>query len=280
MYNEDFYKNADALKAELGNALERVKECQGIVHQITNNVTIHDCANVVLAIGASPIMADNPEEVKEIVAYSKALVLNIGTLGVDAKEAMLIAAKSANKRNIPIILDPVGVGASKLRRKLVTQLLKKYSINIVRCNVSELMAIYNENYVAGGVDSHIKVSTNIIEMAEKVAQQYNTVVAVTGVVDYVSDGLHSYSLHNGVDSLPRLTGTGCMTSALVGAFLTTNDSLIAAIAGISYMSIAGELAKLECGTNEGLGTFSICLHNALSTITSEVFTNKVKIEYL
>lgn len=266
------------IKKWLGDSLFNLRKNKGLVHAITNNVTIHDCANVVLAIGASPIMATHPEEVAEVTELSKSLVLNIGTVEVGTEASMLKAGKRAEELKIPVIFDPVGAGATAIRRRLSTELPAQFPIAVIRCNASEIMAIYNTSYRAGGVDALIGNTNEILEIAKKVAEKYHTVVAVTGETDYVTDGKTSYALHNGVALLPRLTGTGCMTSALVGAFLTAANPLIAAIAGISYMSVAGEIANARMNSDDGLGTFAIYLHDAISTITVEQFQQMVTIE--
>lgn len=247
----------------ISEALYKVHEAHGIVHQITNAVTVRDCANATLSIGASPIMADNPDETADITALSQALVLNIGTIQPNTREAMLRAGHRANALGIPVLLDPVGAGATPVRREAVYALLTELQISVLRCNAGELAAVFDATYQLGGVDAPADVP-NIDEMAKEVARRYKTVVAVTGAVDTVTDGNVLYHLHNGVSLLPKLTGTGCMTSALTGAFLTANEPLIAAICGISYMSVCGEDAYARMSWEDGLGTFSIYLHDAMS----------------
>ena len=271
------HNNSYITASQLGEAVTNLRNRRGIVHQITNNVTIHDCANVVLAIGASPIMATHTEEVEEVTSLSQALVLNIGTIEEGVEYAMLLAGKSAMQANIPIVFDPVGAGATALRRRLSREIPEKLNIAVIRCNSSEIMAIYQVSYTAGGVDA-VDTDLPVKEAAIAVAKKYNTVVAVTGESDLVTDGEHTVTLHNGVDKLPLLTGTGCMTSALVGAFATANSPFVAAVAGITCMSVAGEIAHARLKAEDGLGTFSIYLHDAISNMTAEIMSTKGRIE--
>lgn len=288
--------DANSYSAAIGSALEKVKSQHNIVHQITNKVTMHDCANAVLALGASPIMAVHPEEVSEVTSISKALVLNIGTIEEEVAKAMLISAQTANDKGIPIVFDPVGVGVSKLRQQLTVKLLDSFKIAIIRCNVSELHSIYTGNKSFSGVDAilqPISGDNSVMEIAEAVviAKKYKTVVAVTGEVDYVTDGNTVVSLHNGVDMLPKLTGTGCMTTALTGAYLTVATPFDAAVAGITTMSVCGEIAVEEmaksattldnasCLGVTGLGAFSVYLHNAIGNICSDELRKRGIIQY-
>lgn len=244
-------------------ALRQVREKRGIVHQITNAVTVRDCANATLSIGASPIMADNPAETADITGLSQALVLNIGTIQPNTLEAMLNAGRRANELAIPVLLDPVGAGATSVRKNAVYTLLNELSISVLRCNAGELAAVFDAEYQIGGVDSPTGIA-NVKEMAVDIARRYHTVVAVTGEIDTVTDGNATFTLHNGVSLLPQLTGTGCMTSALTGAFLTANNPLVAAVCGITYMSVCGEEAFARLSSKDGLGSFSVYLHDAMS----------------
>jgi len=261
-------------------ALEMLRAHRNIVHQITNQVTMHDCANIVLAIGASPIMASHPEEVAEVTRISKALVLNIGTIEEEVAKAMLIAARAANDSHIPIVFDPVGVGVSRLRQQLTSTILDSFTIGIIRCNASELQSIYTGSRSSSGVDAtSILEDGFIVDSAMAVAKRYDTVVAVTGEVDYVTDGNRVVSLHNGVDLLPQLTGTGCMTTALTGAYLTVAEPFVAAIAGITTMSVCGEMAAVRLSNStqlestkwamSTLGSFSVYLHDAIGDVSPD-----------
>lgn len=259
--------------------LDMIRKKRGIVHHITNRVTIHECANAVLAIGASPIMASHREEAYEVTSHSQSVVWNIGTIESGTLEAMIESGKAAQHHTIPIVFDPVGVGATSLRRYAAKTLLNAFPVAVIRCNTSELIALYSETYTSTGVDSVlIDKDKNYDEIAKSIALQYHTVVAVTGPVDIVTDGKCIYHLYNGVDLLPKLTGTGCMTTSLVGAFLTVTDPIKAAILGISYMSISGEIAKMRLQNEEGLGSFSIYLHDALSTLTGDTFLDLLSIK--
>ena len=215
---------------------------------------------------------------KEISALSQALVLNIGTIQEDTEKSMILAGTTANEHNVPIVFDPVGAGATALRRHISTQLPTDLNIAVIRCNRSEIMAIYNTSFIAAGVDAVHTEDLPVTEAAIAVAKRYNTVVAVTGAVDIVTDGIRTVTLHNGVDILPMLTGTGCMTTALVGAYCTVNDPFISAVAGITTMSIVGEIAASRLTGQDGLGTFAMYLHDGISNMTAQILREKGKIE--
>lgn len=258
--------------------IEKVRKQSPLVHSIMNYVTINDCANVLLAIGASPIMADAPAEVEEIAAMADALVLNIGTLKMWSKDSMIRAGKKANQKGIPVILDPVGVGASCLRKRTVQDILDQVQIAVIRGNRSEIAWIAEEEIPSTGVDSLVEMSSEKnIEIAKKAADKWNTTIAVTGEVDIIADKNQLIKVYNGTSMLSKVTGTGCMTTALIGAFLAEEESLVAATAGISMMGIAGEIAQERAGMI-GVGSFKVELMNALSQMDQEKIKEKLKIE--
>lgn len=258
--------------------IEKVKKQSPLVHSIMNYVTINDCANVLLAIGASPIMADAPMEVEEITAMADALVLNTGTLKSWSKDSMICAGKAANQKGIPVILDPVGVGASRLRKQTVQDILNQVRITVIRGNRSEIAWVAGVETFSTGVDCFEKSSLEKeIELAKKAASKWNTTVAVTGTVDVITDGNQLIKIYNGTSMLSKVTGTGCMTTALIGAFLAEGTSMTAAVAGVSMMGIAGEIAQERAGSI-GMGSFKVELMNVLSQMNGEKIREKLKIE--
>lgn len=266
---------------QIGHALQELRLKKPLVHHITNYVTVNDCANIVLAIGASPIMADDIDEVEDIIAISSALVLNIGTLNNRTVESMLAAGKKANEFNIPVILDPVGAGASGLRNRTVERLLEEVKISVLRGNMSEIRFIAGLKATTKGVDASEADMGSSVEagrsVAEQVAKKLGCVTAITGATDIVSDGSRTVYLQNGTKLLSQVTGTGCMCTSLVGAFCgASDDYLIAAAGGIISMSIAGELAEENSG-NKGTGSFHIAIMDEVSKLNAEILADRGKI---
>lgn len=262
-------------KEALADLLRGVHSRNPLVHQITNYVTANDCANVVLALGGRPVMAEDPREVEEMVAIASALVLNLGTLNDCKVNAMLAAGRKANELGIPVILDPVGVGATRLRLTAAESILNEIRVAVVRGNLSEARALTGENSKTCGVDS-IDGHANSKEVAIRLSQQRGCVVAITGVQDIISDGTIVASVNNGHQLLTQVTGTGCMISALVGAYcaVTDNNYLLAAIAGVATMGLAGESAARE---GIGLGTFRMKLFDYISRFTPNELREGAKI---
>lgn len=249
-----------------------------LIHNITNYVTVNDCANVILAIGASPIMADDIDEVEEIVSISQSLVLNIGTLNKKSIASMMAAGKKANELHIPVLLDPVGAGASSLRNQTVKELLSQVKISVLRGNLSEVAFVAGYNVSTKGVDAAQEDQNQDAEsIAKAVAKQLSCVVGITGEIDTISDGIRVVQIQNGNKVLSKVTGTGCMTSALVGSLCgITSDYFAAATAGIACMGISGESALEKAGT-DNMGSFHIEIINALSKLNSTYFEERVKI---
>ncbi|MDP3487453.1 MAG: hydroxyethylthiazole kinase [Bacillota bacterium] len=262
-------------KKALADLLGEVHSRNPLVHQITNYVTANDCANVVLALGGRPVMAEDQGEVEEMVAIASALVLNLGTLNDRKVDAMIAAGRRANGLGIPVILDPVGVGATRLRLTAAQRILNEVRVAVVRGNLSEARALTGENSKTCGVDSS-EGQEDGRDVAICLSQQRGCVVAITGVQDIITDGTIVVSVSNGHQLLTRVTGTGCMTSALVGAYsgVTDNDYLLAAIAGVATMGLAGESAATE---HVGLGTFRIKLLDYISKLTPSELREVAKI---
>ncbi len=212
-------KNGASRGMNAANLLTLVREQKPLVHCITNYVTANDCANAILAIGASPIMADDLREVADIVKISNALVLNIGTLNSNTVESMIAAGKKANALGIPVIFDPVGAGASAYRNETTQRLLHSVSMTVIRGNLSEVSFIAGLDVSTKGVDTAEEDSSkDPVAIANKVAKEFNCIAAITGAIDTVSDGNLVTRIENGTAELSRVTGTGCMTTALVAAF--------------------------------------------------------------
>ncbi len=251
--------------------LERLRERVPLVHHLTNYVTVNDCANVTLAIGASPIMATAIEEAGAIAQISAAVVINIGTLNPDGVQAMLAAGKSANAHGVPVVFDPVGAGASTLRSETTARILAELKLAVIRGNISEVRA-------AGGLTAHTKgvdagrddAGSDAGECARALAKKAGCVVAVTGPVDVISDGRTTLQIANGRPELSKISGTGCMCTSLVGAFVGTEpgEPLLAAAAALLCMGIAGETAFARAGA-AGLGSYRLAVMDAIGRMDGE-----------
>lgn len=224
---------------------EKIKEKKPLIHHITNYITANDSANITLSIGASPIMVDNPVEIEEIIEMADALVLNIGSLSPGQEGVCLKAVELANKRYVPVILDPVGAGAISIRKELVISLLSDYRINIIKGNLAEIKSIINMPTSVKGVDSEDTLGGDA-EAARDLAWKYNTIAVITGKQDIISDGEGVVIIDNGDPSMSMVTGTGCMTASLIGAFSAVGQGdFYAAIGGVLTMGIAGQLAASQ-----------------------------------
>jgi hydroxyethylthiazole kinase len=244
-------------------ALAAVREQRPLVHNITNYVVMNSTANTLLAIGASPVMAHAVEEVEELAAVAGALVLNIGTLSTPWIEAMFKAGLTARARGIPIVLDPVGAGATRLRTATARRLLVELHPAVVRGNASEILALAGGDFQARGVDAQHTVGQARAAAAE-LARGHGTVVAVTGPEDFVADGLREARVRNGHALMARITGSGCAATALIGALCAVErDSFKAAATALTLFGIAGEMAAAEA---PGPGTFQVRLLDALDAL--------------
>jgi hydroxyethylthiazole kinase len=259
---------------EIAENLSRVKSQQPLVHHLTNYVTVNDCANIVLAIGASPVMADDEQEVEEMVSFAGALVLNIGTLNARTIASMLKAGKKAKALHIPVILDPVGVGATTLRTQTAHEIIAQVRPDVIRGNMSEIKVLSGLNVGIKGVDS-IANAENGTETARNLAQRLNGIIAITGKDDIIASPDQSCIISNGHPRLSQVTGTGCMATALIGAYCAASPDLFTATAaGIMTMGLAGEMAYRE---QEGIGTFKVRLFDAISLMTPDTLRKNGKI---
>ncbi len=275
----------ESLYDAVSDALQRVSERNPLVHTITNFVTVNDCANIILAAGGSPTMAHDIREVEEIAAVSQALVLNMGAIG--DLDAMLRAAITANRRGIPIVLDPVAAGASKLRRESCAALLGQASMTVIRGNASEIKALAEGAASTRGVDvgDADRITEQTLSRAAQTAQalsrSQNAVVAISGPIDLIADHDRVFLLRNGCPEMSRITGSGCMLTALIGAFLGANPKhpLEATIAAVGMMGYAGELAQKRMQSlGGGTATFRTCLIDAVSLMTPQQLQGGLKLE--
>ena len=248
---------------ELGACLDRVRERRPLIHCITNYVTANDVANLLLACGASPIMADEPEEVEEITARCAGLCLNLGTPSRRTIPSLMRAGVKAGERGRPVVLDPVGVGASTLRLRTAQELMARAPFTVLRGNVSELRALaggqeHTRGVDAGGADAVTEAELERgVAFAKGTARRTGTVVAVTGAIDLVSDGEQCVVIRNGRPEMGLVTGTGCQLSALTAACLAASPErpLEAAAAAVCAMGVAGELAWARMSPQDGNATY-------------------------
>ena len=245
-------------------ALDSVKKIQPLVLHYTNEVTINDCANITLALGASPLMSYSLEEVEEIVRIANAVVINIGTMNSAHIELFVAAGKAANKYNKPVILDPVGSFATASRTKLVNRLLDEINFTVIKGNQSEIKCLLGLDSQGKGVDSFEDSDDNEF-VVYNAAKKMNCVIVGTGKIDIISDGVEIIKIDNGTSKLKLITGTGCMSASLIGSYLgCSEDVLEAAAMGVLSMSLAGELADKE---NPGVGTFKVNLMDEVYKLT-------------
>ncbi len=248
--------NKERLIEDLCEAIVNLRDKKPLIEQVTNYVTINDCANVTLAIGASPVMGDGFEEVDQMTMISDALVINYGVINGASLKTMIKAGKTANKHNIGIVLDPVGVGATQFRNEAIVDLLTQVHPTIIKGNASEIMSLSGMNTQSKGVDSSAD-SLEAIDAALKVARDHRCVCAVTGRIDIITDGRYIVKIYNESDLLSYITGTGCMITSLAASFLGGGASpLVSAVGGILAMSIAGEEAAIrENEENNGIASY-------------------------
>lgn len=271
-------------RLNLDEILTQVQQTAPLVHCISNQVASNDCANIVLACGASPIMAEDPEEVAEVTAISKAVSLSLGTPNPRKAEALLRAGKKANALGIPVVFDPVGVGVSAFRQKIASDFLTEVRPAILRCNCSELRALILEEENARGVDADTaqeRDENRNIELAKAVAKGLGCVVAMTGEEDVITDGKTVCIGHNGTPLMRKVTGTGCMLSVLTGAFVGANPDhpLEAALGAVCAMGLCGEIAEKRMKPQDGTGSFRVYLMDAVSNLTPEELEEGADYEY-
>jgi hydroxyethylthiazole kinase len=261
-----------------GTTLRDLRQRKPLVHQITNYVVMNETANATLALGALPVMAHAGEEVEEMVRLASALVLNIGTLSEHWVEAMLLAGGVANARGIPVVLDPVGVGATEYRTTTARRILDLVDVTVLRGNAGEIATLVGAQAEVRGVES-ISTGLEPAELAGEAARRLGVIASVTGPVDHVSDGERMLAVANGHELLAAVTGTGCMSSAITGCFLAgkPGEPLEAAAEALAAFGVAAEDAA--AGAN-GPGTFHARLYDALYALDPATLDVRAHIEEL
>ena len=279
----------DSMHADsLGSCLDRLRATTPLVHCITNYVTVNDCANALLAIGASPIMSDEPDDVEDIAAICGGLVINIGTLNRRTIEAMLAAGRTAASLGHPIVLDPVGAGASKLRTETASALLEAMQVSVIRGNMSEIKALAGAAAATRGVDVNPEDAVTEANLgssaafARDIAARTGAVVAITGAIDVVADAERAYAIRNGSPLMGRITGAGCMLSCVTGAFAVANqDKLLdATIGAVSAQGIAGQIAADRMGELDGNASFRTYLIDALYNMTGDQLASHALVDVI
>ena len=270
----------------LKQMFDQVREKSPLIHNITNYVTVNDCANMVLACGASPIMADDKEEVAEIQTICAGLNINIGTLNSRTIESMKIAGKRANELGHPAVLDPVGVGASTFRTSTANELLKTVKFTVIRGNISEIKTLAVGTGTTKGVDADLAdavTEDNLDETIKKLkafSKVTGSVIAVTGAIDLVADAEKCYVIRNGRPEMGAITGTGCQLSGMMTAFLCANieQPLEAAAAAVCAMGIAGEIGFEHLGEGEGNSTYRNRIIDAIYHMDGNTLEERAKYE--
>lgn len=257
--------------------LAELKKKKPLVHHITNQVTIGDCANIALAVGALPVMSHSIDEVEDMVSLASALVLNIGTLTKEQVDAMLKAGKKANELNIPIVLDPVGAGATKYRTEKTLELIREVKPAIIKGNQGEITIIAGENAEVKGVES-VGEYKDIMKTAERLAKETGAVVVVSGVEDIVTDGKETYVISNGDEKMGIVVGTGCMLGSVLGSFVGAGKQILdSAVEAVGFYGIAGEeAAKLD--ENAGPQKFKVEFMDQIYKLTPESLQGKMKVK--
>lgn len=265
---------------------ENLKKNHPLIHNITNYVTVNDCANILLACGAAPIMADDVEEVEEMTRLCAGLNLNIGTLNQRTIPAMLLAGKEANRLGHPVVLDPVGAGATALRTQTALDLMKNLDISVIRGNISEIKTLGQGSGRTQGVDANVAdrvTEENLAEtirFAQEMSRTTGAVIGITGEIDLVCDKNQAYVLRNGHSRMASVTGTGCMLSALICAFVAANpqDLVKATATAICAMGICGELAAERLTEQEGTGSYRAYILDAMSILDENTLEKRGKCE--
>ena len=257
---------------------KKVRQNCPLIHNITNYVTVNDCANIVIACGASPIMADDKEEAAEITAVCSGLNLNIGTLNARTVASMLLAGKRVNELGHPVVLDPVGAGASRLRTETALRLMEEVKLTVIRGNISEIKTLASGSGTTRGVDADVADQVteenldDAVRFAKAFASKTGAVIAITGAIDIVADGRTAYCIRNGHPMMSSITGTGCQLSAMTAAFVTANHGypLEAAAAAVCAMGLAGEIAHGRLTPMDGNSSYRNYIIDAIYNMTPEM----------
>ena len=264
----------ERIRRALKEDLERIRVERPLIHHLTNFVAMNDSANITLAIGASPVMSHAHEEVQEMVAAASALLINIGTLDEYWIRSMLLAGRKANELDIPVLLDPVGAGATKLRSDAAVRLMDEVNFTIIKGNYGEILSLAGGEGAVKGVDSASEEFSP--EILRNFAEKMNCVAVATGRYDYFSDGKSVFRLENGHELLASITASGCMLGSVMASFMAVqSDALLAAIEGAACYAIAGELAAEK---SSGTGSFRANLLDEVSALNAETVLERIRLE--
>lgn len=264
------------------NIIEKTKNTKPLVHCITNYVTVNDVANIILASGGSPIMADDHQEVAEMQSICQALLINIGTLNERTIDSMILAGKKANELNHPVILDPVGAGATAFRTNTIKRLLNEVKFDVIKGNISEIKTVAMGVGKTNGVDANEEDAVNfsnideVIKFAKKLCKETGAIIAITGKIDIITTENITKITNNGSEEMGKITGTGCMLGGVVASYVAANldNKFDAVVQAVSCMGICGEIAEKEKGT----GSFHIGLIDVMSQLNDGDYERFNKVE--
>ncbi|MFO7965101.1 MAG: hydroxyethylthiazole kinase [Desulfobacterales bacterium] len=266
------------MRAYTWKLLNRIRETSPLIHNITNYVVMNSSANILLALGAAPVMAHSLAEIDEMTGMADGLVLNIGTIEEEWVPSMIRAAKIANQTNIPVVLDPVGAGATLYRKQVVSRILNEVSVSVIRGNASEIFSLTSSGVKTRGVDSSISMSEEIAETARRIAADYDCIVGVSGREDLVTDGEKMIRIRNGQALMARVTGIGCGLSAVTAAFCAAAEEkrrAIAAAAAFAYYGLCGDLAVKF---HDKPGSFYVAFLDALYSASRDDIYSLLEVE--
>lgn len=266
--------------------MDNVRKNVPLVHNITNYVTVNDVANILLVCGGSPIMSDEPEDVEDITSVCGGLNINIGTLHQSSIEGMLLAGKKANELGHPVLLDPVGAGASRLRTDTALRIMKEIKLTVIRGNISEIKTLAYGSGTTKGVDADVadavteETLNDAIAFVKNFARKTSCIIAVTGAIDLVSDGEICYVIRNGRPEMGKITGTGCQLSGMMTAYVTANQEkpLEAAASAVCIMGLAGEIGWSRMQEGDGNATYRNRIIDAVYQMTGEDLERGAKYE--
>ena len=266
--------------------MDNVRKNVPLVHKITNYGTVNDVANILLACGGSPIMSDEPEDVEDITSVCGGLNINIGTLHQSSIEGMLLAGKKANELGHPVLLDPVGAGASRLRTDTALRIMKEIKLTVIRGNISEIKTLAYGSGTTKGVDADVadavteETLNDAIAFVKNFARKTSCIIAVTGAIDLVSDGEICYVIRNGRPEMGKITGTGCQLSGMMTAYVTANQEkpLEAAASAVCIMGLAGEIGWSRMQEGDGNATYRNRIIDAVYQMTGEDLEKGAKYE--
>ena len=249
------------------NDIQIIHTKKPLIHSITNYVAMNFSANALLSIGASPVMSRAPEEVAQMASYANALVLNLGTPEEQSLKAMLIAGKAANEKGIPIIYDPVAVGATSFRREFNRKLLNDVRVSVIRGNASEILALCDEHKITAGVDTYDQGQI-AVEGAKTLALKIETIIIISGKTDYITNGKEVRCLNLGDDMMSKVTAMGCATDGIVAAFAAVNQNMFHA--ACNAMVLCGYAGQMAAAKSQGNGSMMINFLDELYNTTVSI----------